>query len=92
MATVERVRRLDNTQTHTHTRVATIAPTGQVYYAPPPLFHHQSTKAGVGFYASRRPELGKIACVISAMLPHTRLLFVQRDVPPAEPARGPLAP
>ena len=27
------------------------------------------------------PNLGKIVCVISAMLPHARLLFVQHDVP-----------
>ena len=38
------------------------------------------------------PNLGKIARVIPIVLPHAPLLFVQHDIPPAEPARGPLIP
>ena len=56
MATVEGVSEAG--KLGTHTRVATVAPARQVYYTLPPFFHHQSTKAGVGFYASRWPEPG----------------------------------
>ena len=35
------------------------------------------------------PNLGKIAYVIVAALSHARLLFLQRGIPPAEPARDP---
>ena len=34
-------------------------------------------------------NLGKIARVISVVLPHTPLLFVQHDIPLVEPARDP---
>ncbi len=40
----------------------------------------------------RSPNLGKIARVIPTMLPHAPLLFLQCDIPPAEPARGRLVP
>ena len=37
-------------------------------------------------------NLGKIACLIPVVLPHAPLLFMQRDIPPAELARGHLVP
>ena len=57
MATIERVREAGKLDTHT--RVATAVPTRQVYYAPPPFFHHQSTKVGEGFTPHGSPNLGK---------------------------------
>jgi hypothetical protein len=56
MATVERVG-----PSHIHTRVATLAPKATLpgeRAASITIIHHQSTKAGVGFYASRQPEPG----------------------------------
>ena len=38
------------------------------------------------------PNLDKIGRVIPTMLPHAPLLSVERDIPPAEPARSPLVP
>jgi hypothetical protein len=56
MATVERVG-----PSHIDTLVATLSPRATLpgeCATSTTIIHHQSTKAGVGFYASRRPEPG----------------------------------
>ena len=90
MATVERVRRLDNS--HPHTRVVAAALRQPLPGKCTTLHHDISTinppKAGVGFYASRRPEPGKSSRVISVALPYVGLLFLQRDSP-CRTSKGP---
>ena len=90
MATVER---LDNSHPHTHVVAAApkATPAGQVSYAHHHLFHHQSTKAGVGFYASRRPEPGKTTHVTLSCCP--TLFYSLCNVPsPRRTTKGLLVP
>ena len=78
MATVERVRRLGTT--HSYARIATLALPDKC----PTLHHHSSTiippKQEYGFTPHGGPNLGKTASVISVVLLHARLLFVQHNV------------
>src|SRR4051812_2964417 len=78
MAIVERIRTSSYSYARSHSRLEATLPGKSTA-----LFHHQSTKAGVGFYASQMPNLGKTARVISAMLSYASPLFVQRAHPPA---------
>ena len=54
--------------------------------------HHQSTKVGVGFYATRRPNVGKNCPRDRCRAARCAMLFVQRANSPAEPqgAHGPI--
>jgi hypothetical protein len=56
MATIERIRTLAHLYTRSHSRPEATLPGKSVAFST--IIHHQSTKAGVGFYASRRPEPG----------------------------------
>ena len=83
MATVEQVRRLDNS--HPHTRVATVALrqplSGIVLRLTTSFSTINPPKQEYDFTPPGGPNMGKNACVISAVLPHARLLFVQHDAP-----------
>ena len=54
MATVDRIRTLAYSYAHSYSSPeATLAGKSVAFSS---ILHHQSTKAGVGFYASRRPK------------------------------------
>ena len=87
MATVERIR----TPSHSYARSPS-SPEATLPGKSAALFHHQSTKAGVGFTPRGGPNLGKTARVICVVLCDASPLFVQRAHPPTEPkgAHGPI--
>ena len=56
MATVERIWTLTHSYTRSHSRPEATLPGKSAAFST--IIDHQSTKSGVGFYASRRPEPG----------------------------------
>lgn len=54
MATIEWIQTLTHSYVCSHSRPEATLPGKSTVFST--IIHHQSTKAGVGFYASRRPE------------------------------------